>query len=63
MLGLQYSSTPQRHRSCVILLMPMKAKAYQFHVVLSSPPTLLMVSDAYSLAPCVDPLLQINSKF
>ena len=39
-----------------------KAKGYQFQVMLSSPATLLMAFEACSLAPCLDPLPQIKSK-
>ena len=54
MTGLQYSPMPLTAK------FNMKTKGYQFQVLLSSPLTLLMVSEACSLAPCLDPSLQIN---
>ena len=64
MLGPQYSSTPcTTELRFMAYCKIMKAKAYQFQVVFSSPPTLLMASEACSLGPCVEALLQIKSKF
>ena len=51
-IGLQYSPTPLAAK------FNMKTKDYHFQAVLSSPLALLMVFEACSLAPCLDPSLQ-----